>query len=128
VTRLQPVAQTAAVIGAVGAVALTLYAGRNNGLPVLMILMSGWVFAPFFGYAVIRKIAGRRSSFPLASLDGVVIVIAVVALAIYAQDVVHPPTSKPAVVFVAVPIASWVVMLIVVAIASFIAHREIPRQ
>jgi hypothetical protein len=128
VTRLQPVAQTAAVIGAVGAVALTLYAGRDNGLPFLMILMGGWVFAPFFGYAVIRKIAGRRSSFPLASLDGVVIVIAVVALAIYAQNVQHPPTSKPAVVFVAVPIASWVVMLIVVAIASFIAHREIPRQ
>jgi uncharacterized membrane protein len=128
VTRLQPLAQTAAVIGAVGAVALTLYAGRNNGLPLLMILMSGWVFAPFFGYAVIRKIAGRRSSFPLASLDGVVIVMAVVALAIYAQNVVHLPTSKPAAVFVAVPIASWVVMLIVVVIASFIARREVPRQ
>ena len=127
-TRLQPVAQTAAVIGAVGAVALTLYAGRDNGLPFLMILMSGWVFAPFFGYAVIRKIAGRRSSFPLASIDGVVIVIAVVALAIYAQNVLHPRSSKPAAVFVAVPIASWAVMLIVVAVASFIASHEIPRQ
>ena len=43
---LPSAARIAAVIGAAGAVGITLYAGRNNNVPLLMILMAGWVFAP----------------------------------------------------------------------------------
>src|SRR3989442_15619059 len=94
--RIHRTAQFAAVVGAVGSVALTLYAGRNNNLPFLMVLMAGWVFAPFFGYALASRLSGRWSPVTRAALDVAIIIIAVASLVIYARDALRPPASKAA--------------------------------
>lgn len=122
--RLHSSARIAAVVGAVGAVALTLYAGRNNGLPLLMILMAGWVFAPFFGFALADRLSGRWSPSTRAALDVAIVVIALVSLAIYRYDAFGPPHAKRATAYVAVPIASWLVMLTVVSVAAVLAKRR----
>jgi len=103
-------ARVAAVIGAVGSVALTLYAGRSNNLPFLMVLMAGWVFAPFFGFALASKVSARWSPAARAALDVGIVVIAVAALGIYARDALQPPPRR-AVVYVLVPIVSWLLLL-----------------
>ena len=122
--RLHSAARAAAVIGAMGAVALTLYAGRGNNLPFLMILMSGWVFAPFFGFALASRFSGRWSPSTRAALDIVMIVLAVASLAIYSYDAIGPAHARRATPYVAVPIASWLLMVIVVAIAAVLARRR----
>jgi len=123
VKSLHTTARVAAVIGAVGSVALTLYAGRNNNLPLLMILMSGWVFAPFFGYAVASRVSARWSAFTRAALDATIIVIAVGSLAIYGNDVLRPPAAKAAKVYVVVPIVSWL-LLLGTATAGYVSRRR----
>jgi hypothetical protein len=122
--RLHRTAQVAAVVGAVASVALTLYAGRNNNLPLLMILMSGWVFAPFMGYALASRYARGRATSTRAVLDGIIVLVAVVSLLIYARGALSPLASKPAAVFVAVPIAAWLLMLVGVALTALISRRR----
>lgn len=124
IVGLHRTAEIAAVIGAVGSVALTLYAGRNNNLPFLMILMSGWVLAPFIGFALASKYAGSWAASTRAVLDGVILVVAVASLVLFARGALRPPASKPAAVFVAVPIAAWLLMLIGVPFAALISRRR----
>ena len=124
--RLHAVAQIAAVVGAIGGVALTLYAGRGNGLPFLMVLMAGWVFAPFFGYALATRLTGRWPASTQTALDVLMLLIAVVALAIYIHDVAGPPHAQRATVYVAVPIASWLLMLIGISVTALVARRKVP--
>ncbi len=122
--RLHRTAVVAAVVGAVGSVGLTLYAGRNNNLPLLMVLMAGWVFAPFFGFALASRISGHWSERTRAALDIAMLVIAVAALTIYARDALGPTHAKRATVYVAVPIVSWLLMLIVVPLAAMMSRRR----
>jgi len=122
--RLHRTAQVAAVVGAVGSVALTLYAGRNNNLPFLMILMSGWVLAPFMGYTLASRYSARWAASTRAVLDGVIVLVAVASLVIYARDVLRPPAAKAAAVFVAVPISAWLLMLIGVPLTALISRRR----
>src|SRR6266699_2019354 len=96
--RLHRAAVVAAVVGAAGSVALTLYAGRNNNLPLLMVLIAGWVFAPFFGFAVASRISNRWSQGTRAALDVLIIVIAIASLTIYARDALGPAHAKRAAV------------------------------
>jgi len=122
VKSLHTAARVAAVIGAVGSVALTLYAGRSNNLPFLMVLMAGWVFAPFFGFALASKVSARWSPAARTALDVGIVVIAVAALAIYARDALQPPPRR-AVVYVLVPIVSWL-LLLGIAAAGFVSRRR----
>ena len=125
--RLHTVAQTASVVGAVGAVALTLYAGRGNGLPFLMVLMAGWVFAPFFGYALATRLATRWPTSARTALDVAILLIAIASLAVYISDVAGPPHVRRATVYVAVPIVSWLLMLVVVPVAVFLTRPARPQ-
>ena len=122
--RLHRTAQVAAVVGAVGSVALTLYAGRNNNLPFLMILMSGWVLAPFMGYTLASRYSASWAASTRAVLDGAIVLVAVASLVIYARGALRPPGSKPAAVFVAVPIGAWLLMVIGVPLTALIARRR----
>jgi hypothetical protein len=124
IVGLHRTAEIAAAVGAVGSVALTLYAGRNNNLPLLMILMSGWVLAPFLGFALASRYAGRWAASTRAVLDGVIVLVAVASLVLFARGALRPPASKPAAVFVAVPIAAWLLMLIGVPLTALVSRRR----
>lgn len=122
---LHTAARVAAVIGAVGSVALTLYAGRSNNLPFLMVLMAGWVFAPFFGFALASKVSARWSPAARTALDVGIVVIAVAALGIYARDALQLPPRRAG-VYVLVPIVSWL-LLLGIAAAGFVSRgRDSP--
>jgi hypothetical protein len=122
--RLQRVARVAAIVGAVGSVALTLYAGRSNNQPFLMVLMSGWVFAPFLGFAFASRFSGRWSLATRTALDVVILLLAVAALAIYTRDALQPPPRRAG-PYVLVPIVSWL-LLLVVAVGGFASRKREP--
>lgn len=122
---LHTTARVAAVIGAVASVALTLYAGRSNNLPFLMVLMAGWVFAPFFGFALASRFSANWPPGARTTLDVAIVVIAAAALGIYARDALQPPPRR-AVVYVLVPIVSWLVLLGVAAAGFVFRRRDSP--
>ena len=115
--RLHRVARVAAVIGAIGSVALTLYAGRGNNLPFLMILMSLWVVAPFAGYALAGRVSTRWSSGTNTALDGVITFAAVASLVVYGYFSLRAAGTR-ATPFVAAPLVAWVLMLIGVPLVA----------
>ena len=54
-------------------------------------------------------------------LDTVMLVLTLMSLAIYGYVVVNPPRSTPAFVWVVVPVASWLLMTIVVPVVAFLS-------
>src|SRR2546427_10829133 len=122
--RLHRAAGAAAVVGAVGSVALTLYAGRNNNLPFLMILMSGWVLAPFMGYALASRYTSSWSASTRAVLDAIIVFVAATSLVLYARDVLKPPASKAAAVFVAVAVRRGVGAVLAVPPPALVSPRR----
>jgi hypothetical protein len=121
--RLHGIARVAALLGAIGSVVLTLYAGRSNNMPGLMILMSLWVIAPFIGYAVAGRFGARWPPGPRVALDGLIIVAAAVSLAVYTNAALRSahPRATP---FVAVPIAAWL-LLIVIGLVALVSRRAV---
>jgi len=49
------------------------------------------------------------------------LVLTLMSLAIYGRAVMNPPRSTPAFVWVVVPVASWLLMTIVVPVAAFVS-------
>jgi len=119
---MHKVARLAAIVGAVGAVALTLYAGRSSSQQFVMVLMAGWVFAPFFGYALASRFSERWSAGTRSALDVIIVVIAAAALVIYARDALQPPPRRAG-PYVLLPIVSWLVLL-GVAVAGWWSSRR----
>jgi hypothetical protein len=121
---LHRLARVAAVAGAVGAVGLTLYAGRGSGQQLVKVLMAGWVFAPFFGYALVSRFTGGWTPGARAALDVVVLAVAVAALVVYARDALQPPPRRAG-PYVLVPVLSWLVLLMAAA-AGWVTHGRAP--
>jgi len=124
--RLHGTAQVAAVVGAVGAVALMLYAGRANQHILVTVLFVFWVLAPFVALAWADRMSVRWSVVTRTALHWMTLVITVGSLAIYVQRVLRPPRTTGAFVFVAVPVASCLLAAIAVAVAALLSRRSVP--
>ncbi len=124
--RLHRIAELAAVVGAVGSMALMLYAGRTNQHIFVTVLFVFWVLAPFVALAWADRMSVRWSAVTRTALHLMTLVITVASLAIYLQRVLQPPRTTGAFVFVAVPVASCLLAAIVVAVAALLTRRSSP--
>ena len=114
---LRTAGRIAAAVGAVGSVALTLYAGRRNPSAPLMAAFVVWVSAPFVAYFVGAAWSTRWSAAARAALHGAMLVVAIGTLAIYGRVAAYPP-ARMAFTFLVVPPASWTVIAIAVSVAA----------
>jgi len=114
-------ARIAALIGAVGSVALVIYAGRHNNHPFLVVLFALWVLSPFLAFEIATRLSVRWPSHAPAALDGLVVLAALASLAVYSYAVIRPGRAVP---FVIVPLVCGSLMLIVVASSVFVAGRR----
>jgi hypothetical protein len=119
---LRAVARIAVVAGAVGSVGLMLREGRSTPR-LLLVAFVFWTVSPFVGLAWANMVAMRWSVPTRATLYCVTLVLTLGSLAIYGGLVSPPPGSARAFVFVAVPPASWLLMVIFVPIAALISRR-----
>ncbi len=116
---LHAVALPTMVVGAVTSIALMLRAGHP---PVfLRVLFAIWVLSPFAALFVANMVSKRWSVITRATLDTVMLVLTLISLAIYGYVVANPPMSTPAFVWVVVPVASWLLMTIVVPVAALVS-------
>jgi hypothetical protein len=112
------------VAGGVGSVGLTLYAGRHSDSRLLVALFAIWVLSPFI--AVIT--ASRRwPTVARTPLYGVSPVLTLGSLAMYLHPAWRPSGSGAAFVFLVVPLASWLLLTIIVGTAALVS-RALPRN
>ena len=127
IDRYQSIARIAVVIGALASMTLMLYAGRNNPHTAITILFVFWVLAPFVAFAVATKMSSRWPMIPRATLYSAIVISAVGAPAIYLLTILRPRATTAAFPFVATPIGIWLLLLIAVPIAAFVARARTPR-
>jgi ABC-type transport system involved in multi-copper enzyme maturation permease subunit len=120
---LRAVAIIAAAAGAVGSVGLTLYVGRHNASRILLSLFVIWVLSPFVALVFASVVSKRWPVLTRTALYSAMLVLTLGSLATYGNVAVGSARAKPAFAFLVVPLASWLVIAIVVAAAAFISRR-----
>ena len=121
---LREASKAAALLGAVGSLGMMLRVGHRNNSALLLILFTVWVLSPFVGLVLTDRVSPRWSVPTRAALYALACAISVGSLVVYSVVALGPPRSQPAAAFLVVPVASWLVLLTVLAIATRTAGRR----
>ena len=114
-------------VGAAGSLSLMLREGGRTPR-FLLVLFVIWVLAPFAALLWANILSKGWADLTRVALYGVTLVLTVCSLAIYG-GVISPPARSPhAFIFVAVPPASCLLMIIVIVSAELISRRLSRRQ
>ena len=103
-------------VGAVGSVTFTLIVGHRNQSVLLMAMFVIWVLSPFVGVTWAARHFRHRTPRAQTALCAVALLIALGALLAYGTVAFGRPLGKPALMFLAFPFASW---LLIAATALF---------
>jgi hypothetical protein len=109
----------AAVTGGLGSVVLMLMSGLRPPF-FIIILFIGWVLAPFVFLSLGIILSKRWSAITRNTLHWLTMLIAAGSLAIYIYVLVKPLQAQPAFPYVAVPIASGVIILATLLVTALI--------
>jgi hypothetical protein len=90
---------------------------------LLLVLFTGWVLSPFVALVLAAIASKRWSVLTRATLYGIMLILAVGSVAFYGDIVSMPAGSKPAFVFLVVPLGSWLLLTIAVPIAALVSRR-----
>jgi len=99
--------RVAVLIGAVGSIGLTLYAGRQNPSNLLMVAFAVWVLSPFVLIILVDSASTRWPFLARPVLNGATLAVTAISLVAYAARVLRPPQAQAAFVFVVVPPVCW---------------------
>ena len=125
VETLRTISLIAVTAGALGSVALMLYAGRTAP-PLLLVLFALWVSSPFDALALCHAISSRWPAPMRTALYGATLVLAPVTLVIYAIATFGTHASRPTPVFVMVAPVSWVLIAVTIAAAAAASRSSWP--
>jgi len=120
---LRTAAMIAVLVGAGGSISLMFRVGRRNNSQILMVLFGMWVLSPFLVLLLATLVSKHWSVVTGTTLYSLMLVLTLGSLAIYGDVAFGPPRAKPAFVFLVVPVASWLLIAIVLPIASVISGR-----
>ena len=112
------------IAGAVGSLALMLYAGRSNTHILITIGFVFWVLAPFALLALAERRSGTWPPATKAVLGTLIWLVVLGSVAIYAYRAAVPPSSTGAFLFVIVPPVSVVLVLAVLGIVSVMSRTN----
>ncbi len=110
--------------GAAGSLGLMLYAGRHQNSRILLVLFAAWVLSPFMAAVLTNVVSQRGAVLNRATLNVTTLVIAVGSLAIYGDVAFGHTKAKIGFVFLMVPLASWLLIAVVVLIAALVPRRQ----
>lgn len=119
---LRTIALIVMLVGAVGSLGIMFYTGRNNKSVLLLLLFAIWVLSPFIALLVANMISKRWPVFTRAILYWLMLFLTIGSLVSY-SGVLSPPGTKPAFVFLVFPLISWLIMVIIIPIATSLSRR-----
>jgi hypothetical protein len=112
---LRIVALILLVVGMIGSLSLVLYKGRNNQSVLLIALFVIWVLSPFFAILVAHKVSKIWSDQFRKALYVLMLILSIGSLLGY-SGIFSSPSTKPAFVFLVIPLISWIILAIVLPI------------
>ena len=115
---LRTMAVVVVVAGAVASVGLMLHAGRNNKSVLLIALFVIWVLSPFMALLVVSVVSKRWPVLTRVTIYSLMLILTLGSLVSY-SGALSPPGTKPAFVFLMVPLISW----LLIAIATSLSRR-----
>lgn len=121
---LRIAALIAIAAGAAGSVGLMLLAGSRQRSLVLIGLFTGWVLSPFVVLAWACLVSARWPAFARKTLYGGMLVLPVVSLLMYGGVIPMPSGSRPAAVFLVVPLGSWLIMMLGAVVSAGLSRRS----
>jgi len=120
--RMRRAARILVLLGALGALVCTLYAGQHNRSFLLPALFAAWVAAPFVGMlAVLRGVDGDPTR-AVTFLQSAAIIISMASLGFYIAFSLRPPGHSAAAPFLLIPVCSWI------AIAGMMLYAHANRR
>ena len=121
---LRTSARVAVLIGAVGSVGLTLYAGRQNPSNLLMVAFAVWVLSPFVLIILVDSASTRWPFLARPVLNGATLAVTAISLVAYTARVLRPPKAQAAFVFVVVPPVCWFLIAGALAGSAWSSRRQ----
>jgi len=121
--RLSWAARISALIAALASVGFMLRAAHRNPSVLLLFLMAIWVLAPFVALLWVIHRSEQWQEFSRKALYVLTLFVAAAALVVYVTDALGPPKTKAAAPFVAVPLASWILSIVVFAVVRLTVRR-----
>ena len=109
--------------GAVGSLCFMFNAGREQRSVLLLVLFTAWVLSPFVGLFVATMISKGWTVRTRALLYCLMIVVTLGSLVVY-SGALSSPETKPAFVFLVVPVASWFLVVPVFLIAKRMSPKN----
>lgn len=122
INRMHKMALLAIWIGALCSLALVLYKGRHNDSVLLDLLFSAWVLLPFITLLAAARMAWDWADFARFALYLVMIFISIGSLIGY-SGALNSSRTKPAFVFIVIPLISWLLIVIVIPLAISVSRR-----
>jgi len=99
------------ICGAMGSLYFTLHSGRYNKSVLLILLFVIWVLSPFAALAAATIVSKLWPTLIRMTLYSLVLILTIGSLITY-SGIIKPPGSKPAFVFLVVPLISWLLIAI----------------
>ena len=109
--------------GAVGSFGLMVHVGTRQRSLILIGLFTGWLLSPFVGLVCVHVVSKHWSVRIRAMVYSMMLILTLGSLVIYGDVALGPPRPKPAFAFLVVPLASWLLIAIVVPIAALTSRR-----
>jgi hypothetical protein len=120
---LRRAALIAVPIGAVSSIGFLFHASHRTPR-LLLLLFVLWVLSPFVTGVLADLVSKRWSILTRATLYVVMLVVVLGSLATYLDDAWRPRKAQAAVVFVAVPLASLLLIGIAVSAAALVSRKR----
>jgi hypothetical protein len=119
---LRITALTAMLIGAIGSLYFMFNAGSNQKSILLLGLFTTWVLSPFAGLLIAKKIFNRLTVSVRSSFYWLMLILTICSVVAYSGAFI-PPETKPAFIFLIVPLISWFVIVTAFLIARQISNK-----
>lgn len=119
---MRTIALVVVLAGAVGSLGLVLNAGRNTPV-LLLVLFVGWVLSPFMALLVANRVSKRWSVPTRATIYCLMLVVTLGSLVGY-SGAFNSPDTKPAFIFLVVPLISWLLMVTVIPITRRLSRKS----
>ena len=111
------------VAGAYESLHYTLLAGQNNPSWFLRALFVVWVLLPFAALLTAGLVSSNWATKTRATTYVLMLIIAIGSYIAY-SGMFSLPDQRPAAAFVIVPLLSLLLMMIVIPLSAFLAHKE----
>lgn len=119
---LRTIALIVLLFGAVGSLYFVINAGRNNNSILLRALFVVWVLSPFIAFLITNTISNRSAFLTHMILYWLMLVVTLGSLVCY-SGAFNTPATKPAFIFLVVPLISWLLIIIVILAARRLSGK-----